>query len=466
MPVSATPLSARTDNIRPTYQAYTWQDMVRLPQLRRLTAQQLFELQVVSQVLPFKSNRYVVDHLINWDDPRDPIFHLTFPQLGMLRPDHFSIMADAVRTEDPARIRETANEIRRQLNPHPAGQKSLNVPQLADGTPLEGMQHKYSQTVLFFASQGQTCHAYCTFCFRWPQFVALDGLKFAMKEAQHLVQYLREHPEVTDVLFTGGDPMVMKSRIFATYLNAVLDADLPNVQTIRIGTKAVSYWPYRFLTDPDAEDMLALLRTVVDRGKHLAIMMHVNHPNELQTEAAEMAIAKLRETGATLRSQSPLMAHINDDPATWSHMWNRQVQLGIIPYYMFIARNTGAQHYFSVPLARAWRIYAEAARNVSGLGRTVRGPSMSCLPGKVEVNGMARIGGEKVFVLRLLQGRNPDWAYRPFFARYSKDACWLDDLKPAFGEKRFFFDMDPEWGSLTNLGVNDDDAGELQDEPT
>lgn len=466
MPVSATPLSARTDNIRPAYQAYTWQDMVRLPQLRRLTAEQLFELQVVSQVLPFKSNRYVVEHLINWDDPRDPIFHLTFPQPGMLRPDHFRLMADAVRSDDQVKIRETANEIRRQLNPHPAGQKSLNVPRLADGTPLEGMQHKYSQTVLFFASQGQTCHAYCTFCFRWPQFVALDGMKFAMKEAQQLVQYLREHPEVTDVLFTGGDPMVMRSRIFATYLNAVLDADLPNVQTIRIGTKAVSYWPHRFLTDEDADQMLDLLKTVVDRGKQLAIMLHVNHPNELGSDAAAAAIERLRGVGAILRSQSPLMAHINDRAGVWSAMWKEQLRLGIIPYYMFVARNTGAQHYFSVPLARAWRIYAEAARSVSGLGRTVRGPSMSCLPGKVEVNGMARIGGEKVFVLRMLQGRNPDWAYRPFFARYDEKACWLDDLKPAFEEERFFFETDPEWGSLLEAPLADDSGGDLLDEPT
>jgi KamA family protein len=456
-------LSVRPDNNRPTYQAYTWQDMVRLPQLRRLTAAQLFELRVVAQVLPFKSNRYVVEHLINWDDPRDPIFHLTFPQPGMLQPEHFELMADAVRSEDQARIRQTANEVRRQLNPHPAGQKSLNVPHLADGTPLEGMQHKYSQTVLFFASQGQTCHAYCTFCFRWPQFVALDGMKFAMKEAQQLVQYLREHPEITDVLFTGGDPMIMRPRVFATYLNAVLDADLPSIQTIRIGTKAISYWPYRFLTDPDAEEMLALLKTVVDRGKQLAIMAHVNHPNEIQTDAAAEAIGRLRGIGAVLRSQSPLMAHINDDPAVWSRMWDRQQQLGIVPYYMFVARNTGAQHYFSVPLARSWRIYAEATRAVSGLGRTVRGPSMSCMPGKVEVNGIARIAGEKVFVLRMLQGRNPEWAFRPFFARYSEHATWLDELRPAFGEDRFFFEQDPEWSSLFEPSTQDD-SDQLQDE--
>ena len=434
-----------TNEAAPAYKAYTAADMEKLRQLKRLDPERLFAMRVVSAVLPFKSNNYVVENLIDWNDPQDPIFHLTFPQPGMLQEGHFNQMADALRSEDAERIAETARKIRLDLNPHPAGQSELNVPRLSDGTRLKGMQHKYRQTTLFFASQGQTCHAYCTFCFRWPQFVALDGLKFAMKEADQLVQYLREHPEITDVLFTGGDPMIMRAKMFSTYINAVLDARLPHIKTIRIGTKAISYWPYRFINQNDTDDMLKLLRRVTDSGLHLAIMAHVNHPNELKTEAAAMAIRNLRETGAVIRSQSPLMCHINDSPDVWADMWQRQLALGIIPYYMFLARDTGAQNYFAVPLHRAYEIYAGAIRQVSGLGRTVRGPSMSCTPGKIEVNGVAVIGGEKVLVLRMLQSRNPDWSFRPFFAKYDPKAVWLDDLKPAFGEKQFFFDRDDEW---------------------
>ncbi len=121
-------------------------------------------------------------------------------------------------------------------------------------------------------------------------------------------------------------------------------------------------------------------------------------------------------------------------------MWREQAQLGCVPYYMFVARDTGAQHYFSVPLVRAWDIYRKAYTSVSGVARTVRGPSMSADPGKVEVLGVTEVSGEKVIALRMLQGRNPDWAMRPFFAEYDSKAVWLSDLRPAFGEKKFFFE--------------------------
>ncbi len=184
---------------------------------------------------------------------------------------------------------------------------------------------------------------------------------------------------------------------------------------------------------------MELFERLVESGKHLAIMAHYNHWRELETSVAEQAIRRLRDTGAQIRSQGPALAHINDDPDIWARLWKTQVRLGIIPYYMFVERDTGAQHYFKIPLVGAWEIYREAVRQVSGLARTVRGPSMSAGPGKVEVQGVAEVAGEKVFVLRFIQGRNPDWTNRPFFAKFDAEAAWLDDLVPAFGEKRFFY---------------------------
>lgn len=416
------------------------QNFRNIPQLKFVSPEIIEAIEVVGSVLPFKTNNYVVDNLINWNNiPDDPMFKLTFPQKDMLVPEDYNkIKALISDNADKLKIKEAANEIRLRLNPHPAGQVEHNVPDV-DGEKFYGMQHKYRETVLFFPSQGQTCHAYCTFCFRWPQFVGMEDLKFASKEAELLVKYVRDNPEVTDVLFTGGDPLIMKTKHLETYIKPLLDADLPNLKHIRIGSKALAYWPYRFITDDDAEDLLSLFEDVKRAGKHLAYMAHFNHPAELEGDAVAEAIKRILKTGVVIRTQSPILKHINDSADIWADMLKKQVSLGCIPYYMFIARNTGAQHYFSIPLVEAWRIFRETYQQVSGICRTVRGPSMSCLPGKVQILGVAEVKDEKVMTFRMIQGRDPDWAARPFFAKLDETAIWYTDLKPAFNEEKFFF---------------------------
>ena len=434
--------SAWTVDSSPSLQSVTLANLRKITQIENFSEEQIFEMEVVGNVLPFKANNYVIEQLIDWDNvPGDSMFNLTFPQKHMLKTEHYDMMASVLKNDpDRKQIQEMANKIRLELNPHPAGQMELNVPMLKDGTKLYGMQHKYKETTLFFPSQGQTCHAYCSFCFRWPQFVGMDEMKFAMKEGDDLAQYVREHPEISDILFTGGDPMIMKASLFATYVDKILDADLPNLKTIRIGTKALSYWPYKFTSDSDSEETLETFRRIKSKGIHVALMGHFNHLTELKTDSVKLAIEKVRETGVQIRTQSPLLTNINDDADMWAQMWQKQVELGCIPYYMFVVRDTGAQHYFGVSLVKAHEIFQQAIQKVSGLARTVRGPSMSATPGKVQVDGVAEINGTKVIVLRMLQGRNPEWVNRPFFAKYDENAIWLDDLKPAFEDKFFFED--------------------------
>jgi len=430
------------------FEVFTQRDLDKIEQLKGLSEQTRFEMRVVSSVLPFRVNNYVIEELIDWSRvPHDPLFQLTFPQRGMLTSAMFDRMAGALRAgRARAEIQALAGELRSELNPHPAGQLEMNVPTDTAGERLNGLQHKYRETVLFFPSQGQTCHSYCTFCFRWAQFVGDRALRMATTEAARLHSYLERHPEVTDLLITGGDPMVMKTKHLRAYLETLLEPRFAHVQTIRIGTKALSFWPYRFVSDDDADDLIELLARLVQGGKHVAIMAHYNHWRELDTDIAQRAVARLRQSGAEIRSQGPLLAHINDSADDWARLWKTQVRLGIIPYYLFVERDTGARHYFEVPLARAWRIYRDAMQRVSGLGRSARGPSMSAGPGKVEIQGVTEIHGEKVFVLRFIQGRNPDWVQRPFFARYDEQATWLDDLRPAFGEEALFFE--PEYRAM------------------
>ena len=422
-----------------TYRAYKQGDLEEMPWLQSLSPRFREEIRAVAAVLPFRVNNYVLEQLIDWNDiPNDPIFQLTIPQPGMLSDRDLSHMVTLMR-KNPSKqeLKAEARKIQARLNPHPAGQMELNVP-LADGQPVQGIQHKYRETALFFPTQGQTCHAYCTYCFRWAQFVGIDDLKFASREVEQLIGYLREHPEITDVLFTGGDPLIMKTRVLRRYVEPLLKANLENLKSIRFGTKATAYWPYRFLTDPDADDLMRMFEEITDAGIHAAVMSHYSHPRELETVAARAAVQRIRATGAQVRCQAPLIRHVNDNAEAWSSLWTQQVSLGAIPYYMFVERDTGPKNWFSVPLVRALDIFQEAYRTVSGLARTVRGPSMSATPGKVLVDGICEIGGERYFVLKLLQGRNPEWVNQVFFARYDEKAAWLDDLVPAFGDQFFF----------------------------
>lgn len=433
------------------YRAQTASDLERICELHSIPEERMLEMRAVAAVLPFRTNEYVLDELIRWEDvPLDPIFQLTFPQPGMLPPEDLQRMLALLRADAPKpEVEEAAREIQLHMNPHPAGQVELNVPELG-GRKLAGMQHKYRETVLFFPSQGQTCHAYCTYCFRWAQFVGIDELRFASREAQGLASYVARHREVSSVLFTGGDPLIMSAAKLRAYIEPLLAPAMDHLISIRIGTKAPAWWPQRFISDRDASELLGLFSAVRAAGKHLALMAHYSHPRELETPAAQLALRRIVDAGAVVRCQAPCIRHVNDHPETWAELWRLQVQLGAVPYYMFVERDTGAKRYFELPLARVLEIFRGACQQVSGLARTVRGPSMSATPGKVVLRGEAEIRGERVFVLEFLQGRDPDWVGRPFFARYDPEAAWLDQLEPALGEREFFFE--PEMRRIRETG--------------
>jgi L-lysine 2,3-aminomutase len=157
------------DTFPDRFKPFTRQSIVQARQWASMAPALQEAVQVVSHVLPFRTNEYVLDHLIDWSRvPDDPIYRLVFPHRDMLPPHEYAQLRDLVLyKKDAAATAALVHTIRMRMNPHPAGQMTHNVPRVNDA-PLRGLQHKYKETVLFFPSAGQTCHAYCTFCFRWP----------------------------------------------------------------------------------------------------------------------------------------------------------------------------------------------------------------------------------------------------------------------------------------------------------
>jgi KamA family protein len=414
----------------PSFKSYDNRRIEAVPQLSLLDPKTREGMLRAAKIFPVKANTYVLENLIDWQAaPDDPIYRLIFPHPDMLteQADRDLAAAEAANL-GPAEMAATLRGIRDRMNPHPSNQAS-NVPVLGN-EKVEGVQHKYHETVLYFPKQGQTCHSYCSFCFRWAQFIETSTPKFESTDIVALRKYLQSNPQVSDLLLTGGDPMIMNARRLGALFDILTDPSLAHVTTVRIGSKSLSYWPYRFLTDPDAELLLDQFKRLADAGKHVALMAHINHWREMETEAFQAAVAGLLAAGVTIRSQAPVLRHINDDPDIWRRNWARQVELGIQPYYMFVERDTGAAHYFAVPLVRAHDIYREAISKVSGLARTARGPVMSTNAGKVQILGPITVDGRKALALTMLQGRDPDWVNRPFLARHSDTATWIDGLEP------------------------------------
>eukprot|EP00171_Calliarthron_tuberculosum_P010451 IDg10451t1 len=333
--------------------------------------------------------------VIDWEKaPNDPIFQLTFPQFGMLSQSVVDDMEGLIAAKASRRTIRDTSTVRQSS---------------------------------FFPSESQYCHAYCTYCFRWAQFVGSEDLHFASNDAEKLVKYLHSQPDVTDLLLTGGDPMVLNSKQLGRYLDAA--ASVPHLISIRIGSKSLSYWPYKFVTDDDADDMLRLLERTVAKSDSTSTVN--GNPNP-QAGTADQARQRRR------RSVDEHVARAGAaGPGAILHVCR--------------ARHWAAELLW-VPLVRALDIYNRAIAANSGLAHTARGPSMSATPGKVHILGDANVGSERVLVLKFLQGRNPEWVGRPFFAKYSETAEWLDDLEPAFGEEKFFWD--DELASMEGVGAS------------
>jgi L-lysine 2,3-aminomutase len=390
-------------------------------------------VRAVATVLPFRANTYVIEELIDWTEaPDDPIYRLVFPQPDMLPAGDVRELAALIGSGAPGRqVRAKGPRGPDAIEPAPDGPAHAQHPE-PERPPAARPAAQVPGDRALLPRQGQTCHAYCTYCFRWAQFVGEPDLKMATDDIGTLIAYLRQHAEVTSVLITGCDPMIMAEPVLRRYIGPLLDPSLEHLESIRIGTKSLAYWPQRYLTDPGADATLRLFEQAAASDKSLALMAHFSHPRELETGPAQAAARKITSTGAVIRTQAPLIRSVNDNAAIWREMWRAQLRQGMVPYYMFIERDTGPQDYFAVPLARGYEIFRDAFQAVSGLCRTVRGPSMSATPGKITVDGITDIQNISVFVLRMIQARDPSLAGQPFFAHFDPAATWITDLQPAF----------------------------------
>ena len=374
----------------------------------RLTLAQRREFDVMSSVMHFKTNNHVLENLIDWDRiPDDPIYNLNFPRRGLISTHDYDLLDGLFRAGgDDRLIQGQVNRIRLGLlPPRPtAGSMTPYLPTMNDAV-IRGAFHQFPDVIELVPVTANSCHAYCSYCFRWMQFV-IPEIRSSYSDAEALVPYIESKPEITDVLITGADSMTMSIERLREFVDPLLKIE--SVRNIRLATKALAWWPRKFTTDTDADELLSYFEYIEARGKHVAVMAHFTHPRELDDSQTRRAIKRIQNAGATIYSQCPLVKHVNDAPATLASLWRNATLQGVVPFYLFLDSDYSASDYFKIPIGETLEIVNKARSRLTGLAQTIRGPVMAANHMKTLVDGIISIGDTKKLVLKCLRAPNPD----------------------------------------------------------
>ena len=363
------------------FKVFTDRQLDSIPQLQRLSAQQRFEIKVVSRVLPFRVNEYVLEELIDWQQvPDDPIFRLVFPQRQMLTPKQ--AIASLLRRDAPAsngagdpRYPPAAQRI--------SGQMELNVPHRTASRCGHTAQVPRNRALLPQPEQVYTLLPSVS----WAQFVGGTELRLPQQPGSCTYRRIRG-----PLLVTSGDPMVMSApprgygRLTGPSWRMCNIASVP-------GRLSPGSSPIRTrrgagpLRDWSSRQRRLLCHFAMARKKPVCR----GHPPH-------------RATGAQIHRRPT--ARINDDADVWARMWTTDAA-GMVPYYMFVERDTGAQHCFEVPLVRPADL--PQAMQPSPVADRAGRP---CRPIRARSRSGRHRGQRRRYSCCASSGPHPDWVQR------------------------------------------------------
>ncbi len=333
-------------------------------------------LKKVEDKFAFRANEYYLS-LINWDNPEDPIKRIIIPSQEELE-----------------------------------NWGDLDASDEADYSVVPGLQHKYDQTAVLLVSDN--CGGFCRFCFRKRLF--LEGNREVIRDFSRDLDYIRENPEITNILISGGDPLSLTTEKIADILQQVQEID--HIRIIRIGTKMPAYNPYRIIDDPALCDTLAKFRC---EDRRIYIMTQFNHPTELSDPAIE-GLSRLQDAGAILANQTPLLKGVNDKPEILAQLLRKLSFIGNAPYYVFQCRPTLGNRHFALPIEKAYRIFEDAKTQCSGLAKRPRFV-MSHNTGKIEMISM----DDEMMYFKYHQAALPENIGKFVAFRRNPEAYWFDD---------------------------------------
>ena len=350
--------------------------ITKIDQIKQIPEEQREKLKAITEKFVFRVNEYYLS-LIDWDDPNDPIRRLVIPSEGELK----------------------------EYGRWDASDENTNY-------VVPGCQHKYTTTALLIVSE--VCGAYCRYCFRKRLF--RNDVKEALLDVSPGLEYIRQHPEINNVLLTGGDPLMLGTRRLKSIIESL--REIEHVKIIRLGSKLPVFNPMRIYED---EELLKVIKEKSTTENRIYVMAHINHPREITAEARR-AFQALHEAGAIVVNQTPVLRGINDDPDVLAELLDNLSWAGVTPYYFFVNRPVAGNNDFVLSLKEVYDIVEKAKAKTSGLGKRVR-LSMSHTAGKVEI---LAIQDGKAY-LKFHQSRDGDYG-KFMVLDCPDDAAWFDDL--------------------------------------
>ncbi len=352
--------------------------LTKLEQLEQLSEQEKAELKRVTDKFAFRCNDYYLS-LIDWNDPEDPIRKIVIPQV---------------------------QEMDKWGRLDPSDEVSYTV--------IPGVEHKYHSTVLLLVSN--VCDGICRYCFRKRVFIKPQ--QEYLRDVPVALQYIKQHPEITNVLLTGGDPLVLAPSKLEDIIRQL--RDIEHIQIIRIGTKIPAFNPHRIIEEPC---LLEIIEKYSTEKKRIYIMTHFIHPREL-TDLAAKAVGLLQRAGAIMANQAPLIRGVNTKPEVLAELLAKLSFVGVVPYYIFQCRPALGNKPYTVPIEEGYEIVEQAKALVSGLAKRVRFV-MSHTTGKIEIIGKTE---QQIFFKYHRAAEDAD-SGRFLIFNCNPNAYWFDDYE-------------------------------------
>lgn len=278
---------------------------------------------------------------------------------------------------------------------------------------VKGLQHRYPETALLIINN--FCASYCRFCFRKRIFNPLNVEDERITDIIPAIDYIAQHSEITNVLFSGGDPLVGATKKLASILSLLLE--LKHIKYIRIGTKIPAFLPQRIYED---EELLNVLGNF-NKRKPLYIISHFDHANEISKETG-IAIERLLDKGIKTFGHIVLLKEINDNQDAIINLLNKMIEYKISPYYIFHPMPVTGTEHFRLTIKQGIDIINSSVKKMAGVNKHFK----YILPhyiGKTEMLGY----DTNYFYFRQHQARITGNVGRLFKIKFDETKTWFKE---------------------------------------